>query len=313
MKKPSRGFTMLELLVVIAIIGVLLAWTTAGVHSARVAARRLDCSNRLRQLGLAVCAYADNFGATPAFARNDSPWLKLPAFLGINTDGVELVRNVPYDEPYYPRSLHAGIATALAPRVQCPAMTAQSYLEPVIAGGLPTHAHLAVSYVANVGSEITMGNGDWGGAFAWQGVRWANVKDGLSKTAMVSEVVVTADADQSRASGRNDVGVILAGPITLDDLVAACRGTPPLGHLALIGKQFAFADSSNTLYSHTTAPGGFSCENDSSPSHAFVSAGSEHGDMVNLLLCDGSVQQYGYSVDLRIWKALGTRAGGDEF
>ena len=100
MKRQTRrsAFTLIELLVVIAIIAVLIALLLPAVQSAREAARRAQCTNNMKQLGLALFNYESSNGAFPPSGESTNFTPSPPATQFIDGDWSTLARILPYME-----------------------------------------------------------------------------------------------------------------------------------------------------------------------------------------------------------------------
>lgn len=96
-RRSVRGFTLVELLVVIAIIGILIGMLLPAVQTVREAARRTDCLNRMRQIGLATTMFHDSQGAFPP-ARLFRKQFALPPYHLGQDEPSWLVRILPYLE-----------------------------------------------------------------------------------------------------------------------------------------------------------------------------------------------------------------------
>ncbi|MGD9126322.1 MAG: DUF1559 domain-containing protein, partial [Planctomycetia bacterium] len=169
-KRPATGFTLVELLVVIAIIGILIALLLPAIQAAREAARRMQCSNNLKQIGLAfenyhgahscypsayiVQAGGVNFNSGTHDAGPGWAWgtLLLP-FMEQNP----LYEQIDFDYPCWHANNEAVAKTPVSGFL-CPSASGTENLCPIVDSGGSQLAQFGRScYVANVGNEEPWG------------------------------------------------------------------------------------------------------------------------------------------------------------
>jgi prepilin-type N-terminal cleavage/methylation domain-containing protein len=189
MNKCLRAaFTLVELLVVIAIIGVMVGLLLPAVQAAREAARRMSCQNNLKQIGLGLHNYHDNFNKLPAgmTAHATGGW----------SWGVALLRSMEQTNVYDSINMalspsdpvNASVITTVIPTALCPsAPQPQVSADP----SLPNQA--TSSYAASAGVLMAIPNkcgfASESGMFVHEkGFGFNTITDGLSNTIMVGEV-----------------------------------------------------------------------------------------------------------------------------
>ena len=173
-----------QLLVILFVLGVIIALMLPATQSAREAARRMSCSNNLKQIGLAMHNYHDVYGRFPPASigpdnvprdRQFSWIVALLPFLEQQTLYERLRLDLPWDHP-----LNAAVLQDPVPTLFCPSDPTTSTTQ----DGFPR-----TSYVAITGSDMTTGVGGLRGVIGLdQGLSLQQIVDGTSSTLMVAEV-----------------------------------------------------------------------------------------------------------------------------
>jgi len=350
MTRKSRwdGFTLVELLVVIAIIGILIALLLPAVQAAREAARRAQCTNNLKQIGLALHNYHDSYRVFPALkagTQGTNPWND-----GNNGQLCGMIALLPYMEQTalwdqissggtyggttYPPFGPAAWRTDFPPfREQVPGLLCPS--DPAIGDHNPASEQGYNNYMFSVGDHINRNAYDRPnrGPFAhhyW--VSFSNITDGSSNTLGLAERAI-----YSRTGAiRGDVVSNLSGIDQNPTLCLATRGQNGMyasGYTLhpekVIGKRWADGRPNWNGVTTVLPPNSPSClGTDRSWEWGIFSPSSYHPGGVNGLLMDGSVRFFSETIDTGnlaapqpgnrggpspygVWGALGSMAGGE--
>jgi prepilin-type N-terminal cleavage/methylation domain-containing protein/prepilin-type processing-associated H-X9-DG protein len=316
-----RGFTLIELLVVIAIIGVLVSLLLPAVQSAREAARRTQCRNNLKQIGLALHNYLDaNRVFPPSICLNG---------IATTTGGVfsVLVRLLPFLEQNNAyQSANVGANTYNSTNT-VPNDRMAAYICPDEINDKPHGTTFPTDYAFNAGTwqyydPVTKTGGD-GAFFPNSRATPAWFTDGMSETLAFAEVKAFMSYVRSGNDGPVNPPTSLA-TLTAGQFKNAANHTEWVDGLVYqTGFTSTFTPNSVTPIAGATgdaplsAPTGdyCSCREDqavtcTSPIRYAVTSRSYHYNSVNVLFMDGSGHTIGDSIDLTIWRSLSARADG---
>ena len=301
---PRRSaFTLVELLVVIAIIGILVGLLLPAVQSAREAARRMSCSNNLKQHGLALHNYHDTFGVFP-YGWDDRGVVWNTHILPQVEQGA-LYETLIFQESgpgnwAYDDGPNEAAAGAYIAAYRCPSMAVDPH---ITNDGIP--GRVPASYRASAGSEASsddestkvpgtksMESLDLDGIFsACSKTKFRDILDGTSHTIMVGESTPDPDfVKDGQAMDHWYIGSPDADP---------CRCDGGNG-----GSEFS--EVAGSMYVRMNAR---QREPTLNGRLMELSFGSFHIGGAQFTLCDGSVRFITESIDMDTYRGLGSRDG----
>ena len=293
MRRSKIGFTLVELLVVIAIIAMLVTILLPAVQSARAAARRTQCSNNLRQWGLAILMFVDSSGDLLPYGnrREGQPRISYQPPLWPYIEEQALFDQYNFSLPFHhqgtPGTGNEPVVMVQLPLYMCPSDNVDGMWRG------DAHTRSRGNYVLNW-SNGSFNHGDVNGVPYEKApfelnrqIKLQSITDGLSKTMLMSEVM------QSISDDFFD----FRGDVLNDDITCAqfmTVNTPNAG----VDRQVCQKDAENPAPCFNS----WSMEN-------HVSARSYHTGGVQVVNGDGSVLFVDDGIDLLTWRMMGSIAG----
>ena len=312
--RSPHGFTLIEVLVVISIIGLLIALFLPAVLAARESARRLQCGNNLKQVGLALQNYHTAVGLLPsayATAIQDfvdemgNNWGWGTMILG-QMDQLALYNAVNYSITPFAAGSQT-VRRTLVAALLCPSSVDHG---PITIGsdaiGVLVDDLAPSNYIASAGTRsrgdspistsgvFTLNSDETGVMYRNSAVGLSGVRDGTSMTLLAGERSRNLSVATWVGTNRLFLGVICSNPgnpnkecVPTNILVLGHTGPEYRNHA------YVWVDQPNYPASHLDA------------------FWSRHSDGCNFVFCDGSVRFLRNSIDPHVYSALSTRSEGE--